>query len=266
MDGKARRLARIFPGGRTLIVPVDHAVTSGPLPGLADAGRTIERVLEGGPDAMLMHRGAPLAGVWGAPPDVALIAHLSAGTELSGRPHVKARVGNVEDAVALGADAVSVHVTLGTEEDPAALTDLGEVSSLCVRWGMPLLAMMYVHGEPASSTEPILHAARIAAELGADIVKVNHPGDETSLHELVASCYARVVIAGGPKASNEHELLATLEEVVAAGAAGACVGRNIHQHRDPAALTRACRAVVHEEATADEAAAELAARPLSLAY
>ena len=266
MDGKARRLARILPGGRTLIVPIDHAVTSGPITGLGDARHTIERVLAGEPDAMLMHRGALMAGLWPASAGSALIVHLSAGTELCGRPHLKARVADVEDAVRIGADAVSIHVTLGTDSDPEALADLGRVSSTCARWGMPLLAMMYVDGRPACTTDPTRHAARIAAELGADIVKVDHPGDGESVEALVESCFARVVLAGGPRVSDEHAFLASIEEAMAAGAAGACVGRNIVQHRDPAALARACRAVVHSEAPAGEVADMLTSRPLSLAY
>jgi fructose-bisphosphate aldolase/2-amino-3,7-dideoxy-D-threo-hept-6-ulosonate synthase len=97
------------------------------------------------------------------------------------------------------------------------------------------------------------HAARIAAELGADVVKLGYPGDPREFERLVDGCFVPVVVAGGAPGENGWPLLQTIEEAVRLGAAGACVGRNVYQHRDPAAMVRALRAVVHGGSPAREA-------------
>ena len=254
MTGKERRAARVFGSdGRALVVPIDHAVTNGPIAGIADPSTTITNLLEGGADAMLMHRGLVAAGVWPAKVDAALIVHLSGGTEMSGRPELKTMVCDVEEALRLGADMVSIHVSLGTGSDLDALADLGRVSSACSKWGMPLLAMVYGYGDAASKRSCIPHAARIAAELGADCVKVNHPGDPELLRRLVEGCFRPVLIAGGERVSDSFRVLRGVEEALAAGAAGVCIGRNAYQHDTPSEFVRALRAVIHEGQTAAEA-------------
>jgi predicted phospho-2-dehydro-3-deoxyheptonate aldolase len=253
MDGRELRLGRILSSsGRALIVPIDQGLTSGPLPGLGHPRSAVETILEGRPDAMIMHRG-PARALWPARTPSALIVHLSGGSELRGRPELKTGVCRVEDAIRLGADAVSVHISLGTTHDAEALRHLAETASSCSDWGMPLLAMMYVYGEKAKDVQATSHAARIAAELGADVVKLSYPGDPREFERLVDGCFVPVVVAGGPPGDNGWPLLQTIEEAIRLGAAGACVGRNVYQHRDPAAMVRALRAVVHSGRSARDA-------------
>lgn len=254
MTGKARRLTRIFgEDGRALVVPIDHPVTLGPIAGLESPGTAIAAMLDGGVDAMVVHRGVVTSGAWPSGAPAALIVHLSGGTELSGRPELKSEVCAVEDAVKLGADAVSVHISLGTERESEALCQLARAATACQEWGMPLLAMMYVYGDAATGPRTVVHAARIAAELGADCVKVSHPGDPEQLAELVEGCFCRVLIAGGARVEDSGQLLTTVEEAVGAGVAGFCIGRNAYQHPRPAQFTRALRAVIHDGKSAAEA-------------
>ncbi len=126
--GKAVRLERIFDRntGRTIIVPMDHGVTVGPIYGLVDLKGTVNEVAEGGANAVLMHKGLPRCTHRGAGRDIGLIVHLSASTALSPFPNAKVMVGSVEDALRLGADAVSVHVNLGDETEGHMLQSLGE--------------------------------------------------------------------------------------------------------------------------------------------
>ncbi len=116
----------------------------------------------------------------------------------------------MEEALKIGADAVSIHVNVGAEDESRMLSTLGEISRHCQEWGMPLLAMMYPRGRKIKdeySAESIAHAARVGAELGADIVKTNYSGDPDSFASVVDSCPVPVVIAGGPKVETELDLL-----------------------------------------------------------
>jgi DhnA family fructose-bisphosphate aldolase class Ia len=209
---------------------------------------TLKRVAEGEPDGVIMHRGPVLAGL-SDPAAGALVLHLSAGTELSPSPFVKSPVSGPEEALQLGADAVSVHVTLGVddERDARALAALDRCSTECRRWGIPLLAMMYVHG--VAKPDAVVHAARVAADLGADLVKVNYTGDPESFARLVQTCYVPVLMAGGPSVGDGLETLKTVADAIAAGAAGVCIGRNVYQHPSPTSMLRALGAVVHGGAT-----------------
>ena len=121
---------------------------------------------------------------------------------------------------------------------------------------MPLLAMMYPRGKKIGdeySPEAVAHAARVGAELGADIVKTNYTGDHDSFCLVVESCPVPVVIAGGPRVESEMDLLSMVEGAINAGARGVAMGRNIFQSEDPTLITRRICAVVHGGMTAKEA-------------
>src|SRR5690606_34775819 len=123
-------------------------------------------------------------------------------------PNHKVLVTSVEKALKLGADAVSVHVNVGSEREPEMLIKLGTVAEICDDWGMPLIAMMYPRGEKIKDEhdpEVVKLAARAGAELGADIIKTNYTGDPETFREVVKGCPVPVVIAGGPKIETEEE-------------------------------------------------------------
>lgn len=254
MIGKQIRIERIMnrDTGRTVVVPMDHGATVGPIAGLEDMRTTVGRMVDGGANAILMHKGIVVAGHRGGGRDIGLIVHLSAGTTLSPYPNTKVPVCTVEEAIKLGADAVSIHVNVGAETDAEMLRDFGEVSSECMTWGMPLLAMIYTRGQKIENEydlKYVKHAARLGAELGADIVKVNYTGSPESFREVVAGCPVPVVIAGGEKVETDEELLQMVAESLAAGGAGASIGRNAFQHADPAGMVRAISMIVHEGAS-----------------
>ncbi|MHC1635228.1 MAG: 2-amino-3,7-dideoxy-D-threo-hept-6-ulosonate synthase [Candidatus Methanospirareceae archaeon] len=256
--GKRIRLERIVDrkSGRTVIVPMDHGVTSGPIEGLIDMKKAVDAVAEGGANAVLLHKGIVIAGHRGYGKDIGLIIHLSASTSLGPDPLNKVMVTTVEEAIRLGADAVSLHVNVGADNEAEMLYLLGETARECGKWGLPFLAMMYPRGKKIKDehdVEMVKHAARVGAELGADIVKTNYTGDPDSFKEVVRSCPVPVVIAGGPKMSTDEEVLRMVEEAISAGAAGVSIGRNIFQHKDPTKMTKAIAMIVHEGASAKEA-------------
>ncbi|RJP71083.1 MAG: fructose-bisphosphate aldolase [Candidatus Abyssobacteria bacterium SURF_17] len=258
MIGKKIRLERILDrnSGRTVIVPMDHGTTMGPIPGLVDMRTTINKVVEGGANAIIIHKGIVGAGHRGSGKDVGLIIHLSGSTSMSPDPNTKVPVCTVEEAVRLGADAVSIHINLGAEKDTEMLAYFGEVSRYCTQWGMPLVAMMYTRGKKIESeydVKYVKHAARVGAELGADIVKCNYTGSVESFRQVVEGCPVPVVIAGGEKMETEAQLLTMVEDALRAGASGVSIGRNAFQHKTPEKIVEAIGIIVHEGATAKQA-------------
>ncbi|MEC4015033.1 fructose-bisphosphate aldolase [Streptomyces sp. H27-D2] len=238
--------------GRTLLVAVDHALTTGGEGGLSRMSTVLGAVVDGGADGVVMHRGSA-ANSMPLQRDTALIVHLSGNTRLSSGSELKTRVCDPETALALGADLVSVHVTFGggSQEDRAALTDLGRVAASCDRTGLPLLVMTYAQTQHTGREQSlaIIHAARAVAELGADVVKAAHPGPEY-LSELVASVEVPVVLAGGEAAGGWDEFVATAKDAIGHGVAGLCVGRRVFSSPDPADAVAQLRAVVHGDVSA----------------
>ncbi len=257
MMGKRIRMERIMNrnSGRTVIIPMDHGVTLGPMDGLVRMRETIDAVVRGGANAIVIHKGLVEMGHPRSERDLGLIVHLSASTKMAPDSNCKIMVCTVEEAIKLGADAVSVHVNLGAEDEKTMLRDLGAIAREAMEWGMPLLAMMYTRGpkvEREYDVRWVKHAARVGAELGADIVKVAYTGSPETFREVVEGCFVPVVIAGGEKMGSDLDILEMVEGSVAAGGAGVSIGRNVFQHKDPAAIVRAICKIVHHGSGMEE--------------
>ena len=262
MIGKKIRLERIIDrnSGKTVIVPMDHGVTVGPIEGLADMKTTVSKIVSGGANAILMHKGIVRAGHRESGRDVGLIIHLSGSTTMSPDPNAKELVCTVEEAIKLGADAVSVHINLGAQTDKEMLGQLGFVSERCMEWQMPLVAMMYTRGPKIKDEYDVKntkHAARVAAELGADIVKVVYAGSIESFAEVVQGCPVPVVIAGGPKMNSDADILKMVDDALKAGCAGVSIGRNAFQHKRADKMVETLCRMVHEGIGAKKALAAL---------
>jgi DhnA family fructose-bisphosphate aldolase class Ia len=140
------------------------------------------------------------------------------------------------------------------------LAFLGALSEQCDSFGMPLLAMMYPRGPNVKNEhefEAVAHAARIGAELGADVVKTVYTGDRDSFHKVILSCPVPVVVAGGAKMSTDVDVLELAESSMKAGAAGLSFGRNVFQHKNPQLMSKALSTIVHDGSTAKDAAKHL---------
>ena len=249
MKGKEVRLKRLFKhSDRIFIAPMDHGVTVGPVQGLTDMPAIVSLIKAGKADAVVVHKGlVKQITDYLSSDGCELIVHLSASTSLAPDPNRKELVSSVEHAIRLGATAVSVHVNLGSEYESGMLKDLGMVAEQCESWGMPLLAMMYVRdGSKESEYDPgkIKHAARLAEEVGADIVKVNYTGSVETFAEVTGGVKIPVVIAGGPKMSSLKDLLVMIEESVQAGARGVAIGRNLFQNPNPTHLAWVIRQIL----------------------
>ena len=252
--GKKRRLKRIFRSdNKTVIVPMDHGVTVGPVTGLTNMQEIIDKLLLGGVDAVLINRGIAKKVDNG---NAGLIIHLSGISALCPDSNNKVHIGTVDDAVRLGADAVSVHINVGSKHESNMLSTLGKVACECDDFGMPLLAMMYPRGpniKNAHSAEVVAHAARLGAELGADIIKTNYTGDVESFKLVTDSCPVPVIIAGGPKAETTKDVLQMVKDSMNGGGSGLSIGRNVFQHENPTKIVKALTAIVHNGASVNDA-------------
>jgi len=252
-EGKTRRLKRIMQkDNRTVIVPMDHGVTIGPIQGLTDMQTITNQLVKGGVDAILVHKGiAKRVDTANA----GLIVMLSGMSNRSPNVNGKVQVCSVKEAIHIGADAVSVHVNIGAQDENKMLKNLGKVSEECDEFGLPLLAMMYPRGPKIQNEhepEAVAHAARIGAELGADIIKTNYTGDIETFKAVVESCPSPVVIAGGPKCKSPEEILQTTFDAIKAGAAGLSIGRNVFQCESPTQISKALCAIVHQNASVEQ--------------
>lgn len=258
MIGKEIRIERVMnrDSGNMVLVPMDHGVTMGPVKGLTNMSETVDEVVSGGADSVLMHKGMVRPGHRGGGEDVGLVIHMSASTNLSPDPDRKVLCCRVDEAIRAGADAVSIHINLGAKRESEMLEKFGTVARDCQKWGMPLLAMMYTRGEKIDDPydpDIVGHAARVGAELGADLIKCNYTGDAASFESVVEGCPVPIVIAGGEKTETAREVLEMVHGATEAGARGLSIGRNVFQAPDPRAMVQALSSIVHERASVDEA-------------
>lgn len=252
MCGKERRLRRIFDAesGRTIIIPLDHGMTMGPIPGIDNMELLFKMLQDPGPNAVILHKGLLKRYVHLLPAETAIFMHLSASIGFSPNRDEKVLVATVEEAVRLGADGVSIHINLGCSSDRKMLSDAGKVSEACMHWGMPLLMMVYAHPDSESVYtnygERLGHCIRICEELGADLVKVPVPVCETeSFSRVISASGIPVLAAGGEAYESIAEYMAQVKRLMRGSTAGICAGRNIFQHIYPGMVLEELQQIVH---------------------
>jgi fructose-bisphosphate aldolase / 2-amino-3,7-dideoxy-D-threo-hept-6-ulosonate synthase len=261
--GKSMRLKRVIdPEGVSVICALDHGMTSPQfLEPLADIVARTGEAVAGGANVIMMSKGMIRLAEPAYSPATSLAMLLSASASPGGdRPEV-VQIGEVEEALRLGADAVVLFAALEGASEPGMVRTLAGVGRECERLGMPFIAeaefpTTYASVEELKEQygfEYLRRNVRLCAELGADIVKTNWPGDLESFAKLVeATSGVPVVLAGGSRLG-DRELLWRMEQAVAAGAIGCSVGRNIFMHESPEAITRALSRVIRERWSAEKA-------------
>jgi 2-amino-4,5-dihydroxy-6-oxo-7-(phosphooxy)heptanoate synthase len=251
--GRRLRLSHIGrrAGSGLLMVPLDHAVGAGPLRRDGDLDALVAQLAEHGADAVVLHKGAARRIRPARFRDLSLVVQLNASTRMASDPDAKYPVATVEEALRLGAHAVSVHVNAASFTEGAQIAHLAAVSEACDRWSVPLLAMMYVRGPAVrDDRDPALvaHAVAIAAELGADLVKTALPEDAVAAARIIAGTPVPILAAGGPPDDGPGAVLGRMAAAMQAGAAGVAVGRLVFTADDPGAMVRRLAAVVHDRA------------------
>ncbi|GIF03414.1 2-amino-3,7-dideoxy-D-threo-hept-6-ulosonate synthase [Actinoplanes siamensis] len=238
-------------GSGLLLVPLDHAVGAGPLGAAADLDALVAQLAEHGADGVVLHKGAARRIRPARFRDLSLIVQLTGSTALAADPDAKYPVASVEEALRLGAHAVSVHVNAASRTEAAQIEHLAEVAEQCDRWSLPLLAMMYVRGpaiRDGRAPQLVAHAVAVAAEIGADLVKTALPDDPAAAARVIAGAGVPVLAAGGAPDPGPDAVLSRMADAMRAGAAGVAAGRLVFTAGDPAAVVRRLAAVVHDRA------------------
>ncbi|NLF00882.1 MAG: hypothetical protein GX601_07880 [Anaerolineales bacterium] len=245
-----RRLHHLFrEDGKILIVAMDHAAfMDRPLPGLAHPGEIISQVVAGGADAVMTTFGTAcrftdeLAGC---------------GLIITVRNDDPQAEESVLAALAAGADGVKRMIYPWLDSDPYSVTYGFRTGDVCKRWQVPYLAEVVPGGFEAGpelrTPEKIAAGARIGAEAGADLVKTFYPGTPDGLRVVVDNCYAPVVILGGPRMDSDRDLLEVVKGAMEGGGKGVAIGTNIWRHPRPAKIVSAIAAVIHDDATVEQA-------------
>lgn len=237
---------------------MDHAVLGGPMQGLERPAQTIERLIAGGADAVLTTYGA--ANHFGkelAP--LGLLLRSDGGNTGFGYGKGPSSIQfTVESALRLGADALVVCAYPGAPNEKETLANVARTVEAAHAWGLPVMAEMVPGGfysPPEFNTlDAIRNAARIGAELGADIIKCPYVD---GFEQVIAGTYVPVVILGGAKQGAERDMLQKIKAAVDAGGAGVAVGRNIWQSPDTTRMTAAVAALLHGQASVEQAVALL---------
>jgi fructose-bisphosphate aldolase/2-amino-3,7-dideoxy-D-threo-hept-6-ulosonate synthase len=267
--GKSIRLGRIFnkKTGRTIVVTMDHGVDLGPLEGLENPGVTLSRVLSGEfkPDAVLMNPSMIRLNYTKLAGEVGVIARLDGTATILGPDITNYRLfSSVEEALRIGADAVATMAFIGVQRESENSEKIGRVSQECDKWGMPHIVealppeIIEHHFKPKAKwkwpdPEHVKFVDRVAAELGADIVKSYYTGDPDTFKEVVKCCPVPIIVLSGPGAEDPKGLLQIVYDVIGAGAKGVIMGRNIWGYKDPAAMIKAIVKIVHENWSVEEA-------------
>jgi len=248
--GKRIRLARLFrhQDNRLFIVPLDHSVANGPIATTSGLHDLVGIAANNGVDAIVVHKGRLSTIAVSCFDRIGLIVHLNASTKHAPDPNAKVMIATVEEAVRLGADAVSIHINVGSATEAQQLIDLGAVGQACTMWGIPLIAMMYPRGPKIQDPhEPTLvaHAASLAADLGADIVKTIYTGDIDSMTQVVNMCPIPIVAAGGSELPSTTAVVDFTRDVLKAGAIGVAIGRNFFNSSEPQSIARQVAQSIH---------------------
>ncbi len=250
--GMANRMARLIqPDGHCMFLPIDHGYFQGPTRKLEQPGKTIEPLLPYA-DALFVTRGVLRSSVDPAE-TTPIILRVSGGTSMVGADLAnEGLTTSMEDAVRLNVAAVGMSVFIGTEYEKQSLLNLGKLVDEGEKYGIPVMAVTAVGRELEQRESRYLAlCCRICAELGAKVVKTYWCKD--GFDAVVTGCPVPVVMAGGPQADTEVEVLEFVHDGMQNGSIGINLGRNVWQSDYPVPMIRALRHIVHENGTVKEA-------------
>lgn len=266
------RMNRLFTNGGCLDVAIDHGVCNEPsfMVGLEDMPRVVDALIRARPDAIQMAYGQ--ADLLQSRPEKgkpALVMRLDMGNPYNATRHrvMWSMLQNAEEPIigALEMDAACVVVNLFMLPDEPEMfrqcvENISRVRAACHRYGMPLMIEPLVmlpnelRGgyQVDGDAEKIVTLVRLAAEMGADIIKADPTSDPNEFHRVVEAARVPVLVRGGGK-EDLKTVLRKSAALLAQGAKGMVYGRNIYQHENPGAVVRALMAMIHDGADGDAA-------------
>jgi DhnA family fructose-bisphosphate aldolase class Ia len=258
MSGVELRTGRLFNAGtgRSYIVAVDHGLSMGAKPGGEDAVGVVERSLASDPDGVLIAPGllartSHLFGRRGAAAPIVRADYLNSDPLLSSYGDQHRVVCTPRQALSIGADAIIMYFVFGVADGKTFvdnLTAIGNAANEAHEIGLPLIAEVVAWGSQAPSRrdpELLKFGCRIAAELGADIIKTEYTGSPETMRDVISGCPVPVMVLGGAKLDSPDALYDMTRDALGSGAVGVVYGRNIWQADDPAAVGKKVRDIVH---------------------
>ncbi|MGE4282440.1 MAG: class I fructose-bisphosphate aldolase [Clostridia bacterium] len=253
MLGKSVRMSRLInpKSNKMMAITVDHAISRGiaPMKGLMPIQDTINKILIGRPEALTMTKGIAEHCMWENAGKASILLKCSSYSPV--HPTYDIAFGTVDEAIRMGADAVSIGaMTLG-DYQAQQFAEIGKFSEECMSKGMPLIGHVYPKGESVpkdkqTTWENIAYCCRSAAELGIDIIKTTYTGNPESMAKVVECCPARVVIQGGDACETLDDYLNMTRDAMDCGVGGVTMGRFVWDYKDISALVVALRYIIHE--------------------
>lgn len=268
MGIKDLRLSHILnpKSGKSVIIPIDHGLIMGNIAGLQDPLGTLENLIRLGIDATLISPGiakitTDIFSSKDAPGRI-LTIDLPLSSTIpgeSGNIIGHKIIANLEFALRNAIDVVKVLLPWG-EKDSVQMESIEVVATVannCDKWNIPLMVepvfwTSHTSKEKKTSANLIGHAARIALELGADVLKIPYTGNILEFKELLNNLKVPVFVLGGAKMDSIEDILKIAKESIEAGAKGIVYGRNVWQNSKMESLINALKEIVHENASVDE--------------
>ena len=248
--GMKNRLSKIIKpkDGHTVMLAVDHGYFMGPTSGLENIKTMVTPLLRYA-DTLMLTRGG-LRNYIDPQTKIPIVLRVSGGTSIIGKELLhEGIIVSMEDAIRLNVSGIAFSILVGAEFERNTLLGLTQYIDEAEKYGIPVLAVTAVGKEMAKDVRYLSLASRMAAELGAHVVKTYYCKD---FQKVVDTCPVPIVIAGGKK-QPEKEALQMAYDAIQAGAIGVDMGRNIFQSKNPVKMIQAVNAIVHKKATPKEA-------------
>jgi DhnA family fructose-bisphosphate aldolase class Ia len=256
--GHAIRLGRLFNSqtGRSFITALDHGVTIGVPAGAENVNATLEKVIAGGPDAVLVGPGTiekagHLFARGGAPSPIVRCDWIINDPYVNDLGEGYRVLISPSEALALGGEAAVMFLMIGAGVGSLFADNVRAVATAAQdahRAGIPLIVEVVLWGtriEDKKDADRLAWGSRMAVELGADAIKTEYTGDPVSMRKIIDTCGAPVLLLGGTKSDNPEALWQGTKDAIDAGAKGVIYGRNVWQHDDPVAVSERLRSIIH---------------------
>ncbi len=249
--GMKNRLSKIInpKDGHTVMLAVDHGYFMGPTTGLENIKKMTDPLMKYA-DTLMLTRGA-LRNYIDPQTKIPIMLRVSGGTSILNKENLlhEGIAVDIEDAIRLNVSGVAFSILVGQPFERDTILGMTEYIDKCERYGIPVLAVTAVGRGLGKDAKYLSLASRMAAELGAHIVKTYYC---ENFEKVVDTCPVPIVIAGGKK-QPEKDALQMAYDAIEAGAIGVDMGRNVFQSTNPVAMIKAVNAIVHKKYTLKEA-------------
>ncbi|MFA6489728.1 MAG: fructose-bisphosphate aldolase [Candidatus Micrarchaeia archaeon] len=251
MKAKEAHLGKIVKNGKILILAMDQGMEHGPTDFNAkniNPEYVCDIACKGGFTGFALQKGVAKLYKECYSGKVPLVLKLNGRTNIVPKDDCySSPVASVKEAVDLGADAIGYTLYVGSPMEAQMFREFGQIEREAHDYGLACVVWAYPRGKHVKdekSKDTVAYAARVAMELGADVVKINYPGSIDAMKWVAASAgRCRVISAGGSKQPDE-EFLAKVRDIMAGNGSGLAVGRNVWQNENPLKITEGIKKVI----------------------